>query len=187
MPVISGKVSSRSRFSDSSKKQIPFQFTATIKWFLGRLGPENAAKNSLSMLYKSFSTDLISVLHSQASSITWKLSDFKESGKKQRPLEASKIYKLFLHSLMGQTILCVWSLQYKKISKVFSVKSGLCDPPTIKNRPHPRGPQQPSAVTGVKGVWRKPPGAQATCSWGCPQAYVFQIFSKYPVTDLIRV
>lgn len=44
MPVISGKVSSRSRFSDSSKKQIPFQFTATIKWFLGKLGPENAEK-----------------------------------------------------------------------------------------------------------------------------------------------
>lgn len=44
MPVISGNVSSRSRFSDSSKKQIPFQFTASIKWFLGKLGPENAEK-----------------------------------------------------------------------------------------------------------------------------------------------
>lgn len=70
MPVISGKVSSRNRFSDSSKKQMPFQFIAMMKWFLGKLGPENMGKNSFSMLYKSSSIDLISVLYSQAPGIT---------------------------------------------------------------------------------------------------------------------
>lgn len=143
MPVISGKVSSRSRFSDSSKKQMPFQFIAMMKWFLGKLGPENIEKNSLSMLYKSSPTDLTSVLYSRAPGITWKLSDFKESGKKQRPLKASKIYKLLLHSLRGEMVLCVWGLQEKNTSKVFSVKSGLPDLQTIKNKPDPRDPNNP--------------------------------------------
>lgn len=168
-----------------------FPIYGNNKVVLGQAGTWKCRKN-LSMLYKSFSIDLISVFCSQAPEITWKLSDFKESGKKQRPLKASKIYKLFLHSLTGQTVLRVWSLQYKKICKVFSVKSGLRDLQTMKSRPDPRGSLLSSAVTVVKGNWRKsnqeqPPGSQATCSWGCPQACGFQISLKFPLTDLFRI
>lgn len=101
------------------------------------------------MLYKSSFIDIISVPYSQAPGITRKLSDFKESGEKQRPLKARKIYKLCLHSLTGETILCVWGLQYKKIAKVFSVSSGLYDLQTIESRPDPRCPKQPTGVRGT--------------------------------------
>lgn len=131
---------------------------------LGQAGTWKCRKNSLSMLYKSSFIDLISVPYSQAPGITWKLSDFEESGKKQRPLKARKIYKLCLHSLTGETVLCVWGLQYKKIPKVSSVNSGLYDLQTIESRPDLLGSQQP---TGVRGMWRKSnpkqaPGAQST-------------------------
>lgn len=165
-----------------------FPIYSNNKVILGQAGTWKCRKNSLSMLYKSSSIELLSVLYSQAPSITWKLSDFKESGKKQRPLKASKIYKLFLHGLTGETVLCVWGLQYKKIPKVFSIKSGLHDLQTIKSRRS----QQPSAITGVKGTWKKsnqkpPPEAQVTCNWSCPQASGSQISLKSPQTDLFGV
>lgn len=95
------------------------------------------------MLYRSSPIGFISVLYSQAPGITWKLSDFKESGKKQRPLKASKIYKLLLHSLRGEMVLCVWGLQEKNTPKVFSVKSGLHELQTIENKADPRDPNNP--------------------------------------------
>ena len=133
------------------------------------------------MLYKSFSIDLISVLYSQALGITWKLCDFKESGKKQRPLKASKIYKMFLHSLTGDTVLCVWGLQYKKIPKVFSVKSVLHDLQTVKSRPDPRGSQQPfvSLMSRVPGEIQIRNSLQGPKPYAAEAAYR-HLDSKFP-------
>lgn len=133
----------------------PFPIYGNNEVVLWQAGSWKYRKNSLSVLYKSSPIDLISVLYSQAPGITWKLSDFKESGKKQRPLKASKIYKLLLHSLGGEMVLCVWGLQDKKHTQGFLSKIWFTWSADNKNQAQSQRSQQSSTVTGVKGTWRK--------------------------------
>lgn len=167
MPVISGKVRSRICFSDSSKKQIPFQFTASIKWFLGKLGPGNAEKTT-----QCYTSPSLLILYLSS---TPRLKTLPENLVTSKNLEKSKG-----HWKRAKSTSCSFTVWRERRSCVY----GACNrkrqiflskfwvtwsADNKEQQVHSTGSQQPFAITDVKSTWwnsnrEQSPGDQATSS-----------------------